>query len=270
MNMYLLLVPTVFAALYGMVVIPPRRWAKHTSGGLIGERRIENSKDAHQLAKEVVAEAFALWDERNWEVMHNASNLVVEARRITEGPFKTSGILLHRADGVVEGANPDELFRFLTSVEGLLLLDPALDPAEAAKYMERYDWKGRGSRLDVHESFTRDVPPGMKERYYITLNGYDYSDRFFFCKSIVHDARPGSSPYYEAGPVATEDPRVRAVNTFYFRMTPTRGGTRVQMINYADVMMGSTLMNWKVGKLFFPSVYDKLRERFSNDVTKTS
>ena len=83
-------VPAMMAFVYAIVVLPPQRWASHTSGGLMGEMPVQNSKDAHNVAEEVVAEAFDLWDEpsSNWQVMHNNTNLLVEARRITEGPYR--------------------------------------------------------------------------------------------------------------------------------------------------------------------------------------
>lgn len=262
-------IPVLLASLYAAINIPPTQWAKGTKGGLIGEILVHNRNDAHLHASAFVEEAFAIWSEpaSNWEVTHDASDLVVEIRRITSGPFAASGIHLTRANGVVPNANPDEVYDFLTSEEGLLMLDPNMDPDEIANNIETYPWKGhgKGSHLDVHESFMHAVPPMMEERYYIVLNGYDIKDRFFFCKSIVHDARPGSSIYYEGVAVETDDPRVRALNTFYFRMTPTEDGTgtMVQMINYVDLRMGSTMMNWLLGKAFYPGVFGGLKEKFA-------
>mmetsp|Transcript_43208 Transcript_43208/g.131564 ORF Transcript_43208/g.131564 Transcript_43208/m.131564 type:complete len:188 (-) Transcript_43208:803-1366(-) len=166
-------VPVIAAALYRKIVVPPQRWAVGTTGGLIGEVHIADEKDAHNFASDAVAEASAIWSEQssNWEVMHNASNLSVEARRITEGRYKESGILLTRSEGIIEGADADEVYNFFISREGLQLLDPTMDPDEIEKYIERFDWKnaGKGAHLDVHESFMRSVPPGMEERYYCSL-----------------------------------------------------------------------------------------------------
>jgi len=278
--------PVLFAVLfYAFIIRPPTRWARGTQGGLIGEVYIRDVNDAHRHAAQYVEEANAIWSEpsSNWEITHGSNtkngasnNLITEVRRITEGPFLNSGILLTRSDGIVEGAtDPSEVFDFLTSIEGLKMLDPSMDPEEANKHIESYAWKGhgRGSHLDVHESFIRAVPPGMEERYHIVLNGYDKQNNFFFCKSIIHDGKPGSSAYFSdidgkvpAAALKTEDPRVRAVSTFYFRMTPTedKKSTRVQMVNFADAQMGSTMINWILGKAFFPGVYDGLQKRFAS------
>ena len=263
--------PALAVLFYRTIVLPPQQWAKHTSGGLLGEVHIKDSKDAHKLADDSKAEAFLMWEEpsSNWELMHNETYLRVEVRRITEGPFNTSGLLLSRSEGIVNNVTPDELYRFLTTPIGLQLLDPNLDLDEAAKYIERYDWEGHGkdARLDVHESFNRVVLPGMSERYYIVLNGYDYHQRFFFCKSIIHDSKPGSSPYYEGSPMPTTDPRVRALNTFYFQMmdAPSGQGTLVRMVNYADLRIGSTMINWMTAKVFYPDLYSKLNAKWSDD-----
>mmetsp|Transcript_20345 Transcript_20345/g.30591 ORF Transcript_20345/g.30591 Transcript_20345/m.30591 type:complete len:121 (+) Transcript_20345:431-793(+) len=113
------------------------------------------------------------------------------------------------------------------------------------------------------------MPGSVKDRYHVVLNGYNTKDRFFFCKSIVHDSRPVSSPYYELMDSNMElvnkgDERVRAINTFYFHMSPSKDGkgTIVRMVNYADFMLGSTIMNWLICKGFYPGVYDRMKAKF--------
>lgn len=161
--------------------------------------------------------------------------------------------------------------RYLIGPDGIQILDETMDLEKVNESIETYEWKGFGkdARLDVHESFNA-MPPGVKDRYFIVLNGYYTKERFFFCKSIVHDSRPGSTPYYETADnqdlreANTKDDRVRAYNTFYFQMSPTedRTGTVVRMVNYADFMMGSTIMNWMICKAFYPGIYERLRAKF--------
>ena len=258
------------------IVDPPQRWAKDTTGNLIGEVYIQTKDDALQFANEAIAEGFQIWDEpsSNFEVMHNSTTssekLLVEARRITRGPFQSSNILLTRSTGVIVGADPDAIYNHLISPEGIQILDETMDPAKVPKYIERYDWDGFGkdARLDVHESFNA-MPPGVKDRYHVVLNGYYTKERYFFCKSIVHDSKPGSSPYYLTEDDAileanNKDDRIRAINTFYFHIAPTKDsrGTVVRMINYADFIMGSTVMNWLIAKAFYPGVYGRLKSKF--------
>lgn len=275
------LVPVLGTVFYRFIILPPKSWAKGTGGNLLGEVYIRTKQDAYDFADMAVHEGYSLWDEpsSNWQVMHNSSQLsgggqkyhtlVVESRRITEGPMAGSNILLTRSSGTIPGADPDEVYNFFISPEGIQLLDETMDPEKVPKYIERYPWKGAGkdARLDVHESFN-PMPQGIADRYHIVLNGYRTKERFFFCKSIVHDSRPGSSVYYKEKDLSTvnaNDSRVRAVNTFYFHIKPTEDGSRgsvVRMVNFVDFRMGSTLMNWLIAKAFFPGVYSRIQKKF--------
>ena len=71
-----------------------------------------NEKDATTFAKQAIQEGYSIWEEPsdNWETMYSATtvtspsmvqNLTVESRRITEGPYSTSNILLTRASGII-------------------------------------------------------------------------------------------------------------------------------------------------------------------------
>jgi len=295
-------VPVLLSGIfYRAVVVPPRVWGEGTSGGLLAEARIRSKEDALDFADKAVREAFGLWAEpsSNWQIMHNSSfsnnnssssssssnTLVVEARRITRGPYSASGILLGRSRGEVVGADPDEVYNFFASPDGMKLLDESMDVEMAAKYIKRYDWRegegsggGRdGTRLDVHESFN-PMPWIVADRYHVVLNGYRTGDRFFLCKSIVHDSRPGSSVYFTddgggapaAKAMPDDDGRVRAVTTFYFHISPLFNesdktiGSIIRMINFADFQMGSTLMNWLICRGFFPGVYRRIVDRFGS------
>lgn len=277
-------------AFYRYIICQPRTWAEGTTGHLIGETYVRTEREAFDLAASFVQEGYDIWDEpsSNWMVMHNSSissgvrtsgndgssssSLLVEARRITEGPMAKSNILLARSSGFVAGANADEVYNYFISPSGMQLLDPSMDPDKVQQYIERYNWKGggKGAHLDIHESFN-PMPPGVADRYLVVLNGYRTKDRFFFCKSIVHDSRSGSSVHYD-GPKTknqTVDPRVRAVNTFYFHISPVddgRGkGSLVRMVNFADFAIGSTMMNWLIPVGFFPGVYQRLEEKFGSE-----
>ena len=85
------------------------------------------------------------------------------------------------------------------------------------------------------------MPPGITDRYHLVLNGYYTKERYFFCKSIVHDSIPGASPYFkftnETSSQPTKDEHgVRAINTFHFRIQPMpdKKGVIIRMINYTD------------------------------------
>ena len=265
-------IPLIASLVYLKIVLPPRSWAQNTSGGLLGEAYIRGERDARQYADRAVQEAQQIWDEAssNWENTYDSDALKVEVRRVTEGLYANSGILIGRSTGTVAGANPDEVYNYFISPEGMQLLDETMDPDQVKKYIERYGSPERGSYLDIHESFN-PMPPGVTDRYHLVLNGYFLRKRFFFCKSIVHDSIPGSSPYFSftnqtASDVARVDPRFRAVNTFYFDIQPTLDGTGsvVRMVNYFDFQFGSTLVNWLVAKGFFPGVYQRIGEKFGS------
>jgi len=253
------------------IIIPPTKWCKETKGGLLGEEYIQSKQDAFKYASKAVEEGYSIWDEpsTNWETMHkDGDKLHVESRRITEGPFATSGILVTRATGTIIGADADEIYDHFITPEGLLLLDPTMDVEEAARYIERYT-KDNKTYVDVHKSFNA-MPPGVTDRYHLVLNGYYTKERYFFCKSIVHDSIPGASPYFEfANETSSTNPiqdehGVRAVNTFHFHIQPTQDkkGVVVRMINYVDFQVGSTMMNWLISKAFFPGVYERIEAMF--------
>lgn len=265
-------IPLVASLFYLKIVLPPQNWAQFTSGDLLGEVYIRDERDARRFSDRAVQEAQRIWDEpsSNWESTHETETLKVEVRRITEGPFAESGVLLGRSTGTVVGANPEEVYKYFISPDGLQLLDPTMDPDEVQKYVERFGSPEKGSYLDIHES-VNPMPPSVTDRYHLVLNGYFLRRRFFFCKSIVHDSIPGSSPYFDFGNgtasgAAEAEPRVRAVNTFYFDIQPTTDGkgSVVRMINYSDFRVGSTLMNWLVAKGFFPGVYQRIGEKFGS------
>uniref|UniRef100_A0A7S4N7E0 START domain-containing protein n=1 Tax=Odontella aurita TaxID=265563 RepID=A0A7S4N7E0_9STRA len=211
------------------LVLSPQWWAPGTSGHLIGESLIDSASDAVSYAERGIEEAFWLWDEpsSNWEVVHRSGGddgdeaLVVEARRITEGPFADSGVLLTRAEGALnvdtllgsagngtQSLTADEVFAFITSPDGFAVIDPISDPEEFSKYVERYDgWKGhqrrgkgrkrgRGKpRLEVADAYVH-LPPPLSERLFVVLNAIDPKTRVFVSKSVLHRDRPGSSVYF--------------------------------------------------------------------------
>mmetsp|Transcript_8470 Transcript_8470/g.18295 ORF Transcript_8470/g.18295 Transcript_8470/m.18295 type:complete len:344 (+) Transcript_8470:296-1327(+) len=322
-------VPILLAVIYSTILLPPQQWASETVGNLMGEWHVSNSWDAHNVATLAHAEAVQLWNEPNdnWAAMHNASasaiKLVVQARRVTEGPHRDSGMLITRASGIVPLVTPNELYRFLTSPEGLMLLNPSNDNDDATNNNDNnstillgtYEWKNRGkqggllstinpkgkysARLEIIQQSSsyyyssillpriRKVPllPFMKERFDVTLNGYDYKDHFYFCKSIiVPDHDDPSSPSAPNPPTSSEDPRtIRAIRTMYLRLTPvapskrhnTKGGTQLEMIHYQDdtLIMGmvgtilgcssSAAMNWKMTHYFYPRIYQQLKFKFA-------
>lgn len=264
---------SIFVALVSMLVYtkiihPPTQWAQNTHGSLLGEVYLQSEKDAFDYAKQAVAEGYSIWDEpsSNWELMHSTvddkMSLEVEARRITEGSFATSNILLTRASGTIVGASADALYDYFISTEGLTLLDPSMNVTQASTYIQRFE-KSKKVYLDIHES--KNPLPVATDRYHLVLNGYYLNDKFFFCKSIVHDC----SPYFTFENATTsaqqqqqQDERVRAVNTFYFHIQPTPNGSLVRMVNFVDFQMGSTMMNWLTAKGFFPGVYERIQEKF--------
>ena len=271
---FMILIPIVISIFaYYKIILPPTKWATDTGGALLGEEYIQSNQDAFQYAARAVKEGYSIWNEpsTNWETMYKNNNqLHVESRRITEGSFATSGILLTRATGTIEGANAEKLYNHFISPEGLLLLDPSMDVEKAAEYIERYT-KDKGTYLDVHKSYN-PMPPGISDRYHLVLNGYYTKELFFFCKSIVHDSIPGSSPYFhfsnETKSISNEpmndEHGVRAVTTFYFHIEPTfdKKSSIVRMVNFVDFQMGSTAMNWLISKGFFPAVFERIEEMF--------
>jgi hypothetical protein len=272
---YILLLTPLLLAIFVQykIILPPTKWCKDTTGGLLGEAYIQSEQDAFQFATQAVEEGYSIWDEpsTNWETMYtNGYKLHVESRRVTSGPFAKSGILLTRAVGTIIGADADVVYDHFITPEGLLLLDPTMDVEEAAKYIERYK-KDEKTYVDIHKSFNA-MPPGVTDRYHLVLNGYYTKERYFFCKSIVHDSIPGSSRYFQFGnetassarQTQTDEHGVRAVNTFHFHIQPTldKKGSIVRMANYVDFQVGSTLMNWLISKAFFPGVYERIDGMF--------
>ncbi|GFH49972.1 hypothetical protein CTEN210_06448 [Chaetoceros tenuissimus] len=274
---FMILIPVMISIfVHYKIILPPTKWATNTGGSLLGEEYLQSKQDAFQYAAKAVKEGYSIWNEpsTNWETMYkNIENqLHVESRRITQGPFAKSGILLTRATGTIEGANAEKVYNHFITPEGLLLLDPSMDVKKAAEYIERYT-KDNGTYLDVHKSYN-PMPPGITDRYHLVLNGYYTKEKFFFCKSIVHDAIPGSSPYFHFAnetestlnePINDEH-GVRAVNTFYFHIEPTldKKSSIVRMVNFVDFQMGSTPMNWLISKGFFPGVFERMEEMFGD------
>lgn len=258
------------------IIIPPTKWCKETYGSLLGEEYIKSKQDAFKFARRAVEEGYSMWEEpsSNWETMYKDGNndIHVESRRITEGPFATSGILVTRATGTIIGADANAVYDHFITPQGLLLLDPTMDVEEAARYIERYT-KDNKTYVDVHKSFNA-MPPGVTDRYHLVLNGYYTKERYFFCKSIVHDSIPGASSYFEftnATQPTNDEHGVRAVNTFHFHIKPAQDkkGVIVRMINYADFQVGSTMMNWLIPKAFFPGVYERIGAMFGESSETT-
>lgn len=284
----LTMVLTILAVIIA-TVLAPLSWAKDTSGGLIGESLISSSQDAIEYASSGVQEAEGIWaeDPINWEVMHNDSGLIVEARCITEGPFSSSGVLLTRSratigvDSLGHGNHTaDSVFAFLVSPEGFGVIDPISDPEEFTKYVEKYSgWKEgeKLSRLEVAEAYA-PLPQPFSERIFVVLNAVASKERVMISKSVLHRDRPGASIYYTGSEFfGTDDTQthnkvkqVRALNTFGVRVTditrnPKQGRlVQVEMINWADIGFHSSIMNWINCVPFFPGVFERLSKALNS------
>eukprot|EP00567_Pseudictyota_dubia_P011939 CAMPEP_0197457600 /NCGR_PEP_ID=MMETSP1175-20131217/46501_1 /TAXON_ID=1003142 /ORGANISM="Triceratium dubium, Strain CCMP147" /LENGTH=294 /DNA_ID=CAMNT_0042992005 /DNA_START=37 /DNA_END=918 /DNA_ORIENTATION=- len=248
------------------MLLAPCLWASGTSGGLIGEVVIDSSESARSYAYSAIDEALAIWEEprSNWEVVQRTPKsqdrvgLLVEARRITEGPFASSGVMLTRAEGVLRlggRRTADEVFHFLASPEGRTIIDPDCDPDDYATKLESISgWpkgrKKRGAtqgRLEVAEIKTQG-------REFVVLNAIHPTQRIFLSKSVLHSDRPGASRYYQEDSETKENSFSkqgnRAVNTFAVELFPFtedngKDAIRVRMINYVDMMPPhSSFTNW--------------------------
>lgn len=283
------------------IVLSPLSWAKNTpGGGLIGERLISSRQDAFHYAEDGLAEASRIWEEdsNDWEMMQNntsdnGDSLLVEARRITEGPFSSSRILLTRARAIIDVSavgqgehTADSIFQFLVSPEGFAVIDPVTNPEEFSKYVERFNgWRksdSKGvSRLEVADAFVH-LGKQFAERIFVVLNAIDAKERVFISKSVLHKDRPGASVYHSGvdnedvitKPHLLEDgtEQVRALNTFGVRVNNADSANigdkkiLVEMINWADVQfhsstkINSSLSNWINCKIFLGGLFDRLKE----------
>jgi hypothetical protein len=272
------------------VLLAPLSWAPNTTGGLLGEAPIRSLADAHSYADTAVQEALDIWSEpqSNWQVLtltndtdttstdtSSSLSLVVEGRRITEGPFASSGVLLTRANGILpanNGYSADDVFRFLTSVEGFVVIDPFSDPDDFSKYVERYPgWReGPNAKLEVADAALH-LPPPMSERRFVVLNAMDPTSRIFVSKSVLHKDRPGASVFFDKDddefPKPSEDGGrvVRVINSFAVQVHPLENGRlSVQMINFiADGMIHSSFVNW-VDYAFFPGLFGRLNDALAD------
>jgi hypothetical protein len=272
-------------------LLAPLSWAPNTTGGLLGEAPIRSLADAYSYADTAVQEALDIWSEpqSNWQVLtltndtdtdtSSSLSLVVEGRRITEGPFATSGVLLTRANGILPANNrysADEVFAFLTSIEGFLVIDPFSDPDDFSKYVERYPGWREGPNASVNAKLevadaALHLPPPMSERRFVVLNAMDPTSRIFVSKSVLHKDRPGASVFFDKDDDEfsehSEDGgrMVRVINTFAVQIHPLESGRlSVQMINFiADGIIHSSFVNW-VDYAFFPGLFGRLIDALDN------
>ncbi|CAB9504915.1 expressed unknown protein [Seminavis robusta] len=272
-------VSALVAPLAGVLVALPSTWAPGTVGGLLGEEMLDTHQKAKDYADRSIQEALQIWAESttNWQVMldmnepHN--NMTLEARRITEGPFSKSGVLLTRQVGRVPGVSAQDLYDFLISPEGFAVIDPMSDPVDFDKYIERIpNWR-RGGRLEVGESY---VPSSSfsNELLFVVLNTFLPAERLFVSKSILHPSRPGHSIFYDGDRVAAGENgnRTRVINTYALQVSDSADGVaEVKIIGYIDGFPAwDFLINYLTCKIgpseFFPRLHAALEARRTADL----
>jgi len=262
------LLAAAVAALVGALRLAPLRWAGAGGATLLGEAHIRGGADARRFAAAMHREAASIWEEDGlrWYTALAADGARVESTRIDRGPFNRSGVLLTRGAFTIANVSASALYRLMTSPEGFQLIDPLSDPADFAKYKQRFRW-ARG-RLEVAEAHA-PLPALFSPREFCVLNAFDDGRRTFVSKSVQHASMPGASLFAAAG----EPPkgRVRALNTFALRTSPSalargaaaRAAATIELINYADLTGAPILMNWINVQAFLPGIVDRLRERLA-------
>lgn len=267
-----------------LVVVRPRLWGLETHGTLLGEALILDETTATTFAEAMRAEAMALWDEQEWRVVEKDETMMIEARRVDDGDFKNSGILLTRLTATVKNTTADALIRFLATPKGFALIDPTSDPADFEKYLARFaskDWH----RLEVAEA-TADLG-GFATMQFVVLNAIDFNQHLFCSKSIAHPKVFGASRYNSLGlPIAND----RALNTFAVHAIqqqqqhhhkkssdddPRGGGRRpvedvviLKSINFVDLGISPTLVNWIACKSFFQGFLTRLNAAITTGVIR--
>mmetsp|Transcript_16453 Transcript_16453/g.47278 ORF Transcript_16453/g.47278 Transcript_16453/m.47278 type:complete len:314 (-) Transcript_16453:272-1213(-) len=270
------------SAILMAMLLAPSLWASGTSGGLIGETVIGSPEAARSYADMAIEEAVSIWDEprSNWEVVQNTPKsqdkvgLFVEARRITEGPLASSGVMLTRAEGILRlggRRTADEVFDFLSSPEGHAVIDPDSDPDEYSETLLTVPgWPKGRKRKGTKPGSLEVAGSSMQGKEFVSLNAVNPTRRMFVSKSVLHNDKPGSSRYFEDGDASHNEVFAkqgnRGINTFAVEIDDIvedngKEAIKVRMIKYADLMPPHrSFMNWSNCKFFFPGVFKRLRE----------
>jgi len=266
--------------LLAVLINQPITWCSSTYGNLIGEELLDSHEKARDYADRSIEEAYALWSEpkSNWKIMYDnrrqpgSNQLVVECRRVTEGPFVNSTIYVARSEGILRGVSAQEAYDFIVSPEGFAILDRASGAEHFGKPFEVIpDWREGSGKTQLEESYVPALGPFMAQRHFVVLNSFLPEEQIFVSKSVAHKSRPGASSYYqgEFSDEKSNNKAVRALNTLGVKVESKalENGENVvslKMINYADMqVVPEALMNYLSCKMMFPGLYEKFQKALS-------
>lgn len=231
-----------------------KRVNAHVGGiQVIGESYVDHPQE---FAEAMIEEVNDIWQTTGWKVEHNSKNLCVESKPVI-GVFESSGILMTRAEGVVN-TSASKLFNLLTSPEGFAIIDPVSSPEDHKKPpLESYQWKEE-ARLEAALATTK--LPMMPMCDFVVLNAIDPERFIFASKSILHNDCKGGSKY---SGLDQEAERIRALNTFAIQVEYIdEDKCRLKSINYAD-MAGKTsagMNNFVNTKIFFRLLFNRINK----------
>lgn len=265
----------VFAWLVGLVVMDVKRTTrlldKRGGGNLLGEVRIRHERDAVDYAKSMREEAEVMWEDlenyevgldEGWVVVYNASNLLVEARHVTRGPYATSNSVQTRAIGFLTNTTSRRVLDYLSRAQGQRLISPWFEGVESnpVASFETRSWR----TLEVVQSVAK-LPGTSKPRELLTINAYDPNfELLFITKSILHDALPGASRFNAYG-IPMPKKHVRAVRSFTANAQRASsrpfGTVRLNVVHFSDLDLydDSTLSNYFYTRVYFPLFFHRLQ-----------
>eukprot|EP01039_Chlorochromonas_danica_P000094 gene94-101_t len=186
------------------------------------------TSDPYSHAGRMVEEAELIWasnstswkEETQWFFMWQRQSILVESK-VVAGPLSVFGLPVLRAT-ITFNASADELFEFLTSVEGFRVIDPLSDPTSLDHVIKKWDWEY--GRLELARTTF-----GLDD--FLVLNWVNPTSRLFCSKSVLHESHPGGSRASSAALRPAQGNR--AVNTFALKVTPISDhSSSIQIINF--------------------------------------
>lgn len=265
----------VVAWLVGLLIMDVKRTTRlldnHGGGSLLGEVRIRHERDAVEYAKSMREEAEVMWEDlenyevgldEGWVVVYNASNLLVEARHLTKGPYATSNSVQTRAIGFLTNTTSRRVLSYLSQAQGQRLISPWFERMETnpVASFETRSWR----TLEVVQSMAK-LPGTSKQRELLTIDAYDPNfELLFITKSILHDAFPGASRFNAYG-IPMPKKHVRAVRSFTAQAQRASsrpfGTIRLNVVHFCDLDLydDATLSNYFFARLYFPLFFHRLQ-----------
>mmetsp|Transcript_21127 Transcript_21127/g.30646 ORF Transcript_21127/g.30646 Transcript_21127/m.30646 type:complete len:271 (-) Transcript_21127:279-1091(-) len=223
-----------------------------------------------------------------WERLYPREDQLTVEGAAVGGLFLNSGLKVTRSSAEVD-ATPRDLFNFLTSQEGLGVIDVNIDPNNVPRPFLSLNYHPKGS-IEVRRS-TQQLSFPYSPRDLCTLCVTD-SSRYRMCiKSIISPHIPGASIYSQSEDNAAAQPQglmaglaqtlscrmvcgggdsmnERAFTTFGIKVEPAPGGrSRVSIVMFTD-LCGSFpryQMN-ELNRKYHSRFHRRLREAYGSTV----